>query len=454
MRVLVVDDEPSMREMLGVLLRRAGYEAEFARGVFEAKTMLAEGETFDLVVTDLMMPDGSGIDVLTAARGRDEATQVLVVTAYSTTEAALDAMKRGAYAYLQKPFKNTELLATLDKAAEKRRIVDENRSLRRVVKGDISLSGIVGKSPPMQRVFELVRRAASSRANVLITGESGTGKEMVARALHALGDRSDAPFVAINCGALPETLMESELFGYEKGAFTGAVGRKDGLFRVASGGSLFLDEIGELSLALQVKLLRVLQEKSVRPLGGEREIEVDARVIAATNREVDEEVKDGRFRQDLYYRLNVVRIDLPPLRERREDIPLLAEHLLEKHGALARKKLAFSAEAMHWLVDYDFPGNVRELENLVERAVALAAGADIRIDDLREPVVAPAQTPSIALPAEGIDLDSFLAGVEKTLLEQALERAGGNRTQAAKLVGMTFRSFRYRLAKFGFGDDE
>jgi two-component system response regulator PilR (NtrC family) len=491
-RLLIVDDEAGLRGMLQVLFRRAGYEVDVAEGAGSGTRALAEASRpFDLVVTDLVMPDGSGMDVLDAARARSEATQVVMITAHARTEQAVEAMRKGAYDYLEKPFRNDVLRATVDKALEKGRIVEENRQLRAQVRRDWRRGEIVGRSVAMRRVIDLVDRVAASPASVLITGESGTGKEVVARALHHRSDRASRSFVAVNCGALPENLMESELFGHEKGAFTGATARKEGLFRAADGGTLFLDEIGELPVSLQVKLLRVLQERRVRPVGAAKEQAVDVRVLAATNQVVEEAVAEGRLRQDLFYRLNVIRIHLPPLRERREDIPLLAEHFLARHGALRGRRLSFSRGALRFLVEARWSGNARELENVVERAVTLARGdlveaEDLLLDDVlggpeagttgghrldgerhapgRSPpssVPAGSAPPSRAaleaptrLPDEGIDLDRHLAEVERRLLLQALAQAGGVRTRAAKLVGMTFRSFRYRLAKYGISGDE
>ena len=440
--------------MLAVLLRREGYSVELASGGPEALAKIAAAEPLDLVVTDLVMPDGSGMTVLDAARARDDATQVVLITAYATTEQAVDAMRRGAYDYIQKPFKNHELLATVEKALEKHDIVADNRTLRQNARDGFRLGGLVGKSAAMHGVMELVSRIASARTSVLLTGESGTGKEMIARALHAQSDRKDAKFVAVNCGALPENLMESELFGHEKGAFTGATARKEGLIRAADGGTLFLDEVGELTPALQVKLLRVLQERKVRAVGGEREVDVDVRIVAATNRDVEKDVAEGRFRQDLFYRLNVIRIHLPPLRERPEDIPLLVDHFLAKHAALAGKRVSIAPDAMRWLVAQSFPGNVRELENAIERAVTLVVGPRIERTDLPDAASTLAPAAAVALPAEGLDLDAYLGEIERRLLLQALERAGGVRTNAAKLLGTTFRSLRYRLAKYGLGDSE
>jgi two-component system response regulator PilR (NtrC family) len=396
------------------------------------------------------------MQVLEAAKRRDDALQVIMITAFATTEQAVEAMRLGAYDYVQKPFKNNELLAQIEKALEKRSIVHENRALRAHVKGAFQLGDLIGKAPRMQAVMDVVRRVANGRSSVLITGESGTGKEVVARALHQSGERASGAFVTVNCGALPENLMESELFGHEKGAFTGATARKDGLFRTANGGTLFLDEIGELPTPLQVKLLRVLQERKVRPVGGQQEIEVDVRVVAATNRDVEQSVRDGSFRQDLFYRLNVIRVQLPPLRERMEDVPMLAQHFLQKHSALEGKRLTLSPEAMSWIVQQRYPGNVRELENVIERAVALASEPYVVRSDLLQGGEDTAESPTHAqpvLPADGVDLDAQLGELERSMLVQALERTGGNRTNAAKLLRMTLRSLRYRLAKYGLGEE-
>ncbi|AKF06881.1 Response regulator of zinc sigma-54-dependent two-component system [Sandaracinus amylolyticus] len=456
-RILVCDDEASLREMLGVLLRRAGYETELVSDVTTARARVATATPYDLVITDLALPDGTGMDVLAAARERDDALQVVVITAFGSTENAVQAMRLGAYDYIQKPFRNHELLVLLEKALEKRKLASENRVLRaRVAEQEKPVPGLLGSSPAMRRVMDLVRRVAGARTSVLITGESGTGKEMVARALHQLGERASGPFIVVNCGALPEALMESELFGHEKGAFTGATQRNEGLFRAAESGTLFLDEIGELAPALQVKLLRVLQERKVRPVGGQREIETDVRVVAATNRDLEKEVAEGRFRSDLFYRLNVIRLQLPPLRERPEDVPALAEHFLQKHASLAGKTLRYSPAAMRWLAAHDYPGNVRELENVVERAVTLALGEEVTLDDLPEggPQVGKATTLPSADIAPGFDIDRWLGELEKGLLLRALEQTKGNQTAAARLLGTTFRSFRYRLRKFGLAEGD
>jgi two-component system response regulator PilR (NtrC family) len=455
-RVLVVDDEAGLREMLRVLLTRAGYSVSLADGQSHAVEIIRCGEPFDVVITDLAMPDGSGMGVLHEARAFDESTQVVMITAYATTAQAVQAMREGAYDYVQKPFKNDELLAVVEKAADKSAIVDQNRTLRRHLQQGFCTGDVVGKSAAIQAVMRIVERVASAPASVLITGESGTGKELVARALHFAGGRADKPFIAVNCGAMPEALLESELFGHERGAFTGAVAKKQGLFRAAHGGTLFLDEIGELPLALQVKLLRVLQQRSVRPIGAEEEIPIDVRIVAATNRDIEQEVAAGRFREDLFYRLNVINLHLPPLRERSEDVPLLAEHFLAKHSAAQNRRLTFGPGALRHLLSLPLRGNVRELENLVERAVTLAAGPRIEPTDLSHKALAAPPTAAtqstFELPAFGFDLDGHLAETERQALQAALSKTGGVRTDAAKLLRMSFRSFRYRLAKYGLGD--
>jgi len=456
-RILVCDDEAGLRETLRVLFERAGYEVEVTPNVRSALDRVAKADPYDVIVTDLLMPDGSGMQVLDAARERDESTQIVMITAYATTEQAVEAMRKGAYDYVQKPFRNVELRATVEKALEKRSIVDENRVLRAEVQAGFRHGELIGKSDAMRAVARMIERIADAPTSVLVTGESGTGKEMVARALHHRSARAPASFVAVNCGALPESLMESELFGHVKGAFTGATANKEGLIRAAHGGTLFLDEIGELPPSLQVKLLRVLQDRKVRPVGGEDETEVDVRIVAATNQDVEQAVKDGRLRQDLFYRLNVIRIHIPPLRERAEDIPVLAEHFLKKHAAIQSKRLAFSPEARRWIASQPYPGNVRELENAVERAATLAIGDTVTLDDLPHGTSdsTPAPAPStIRLGPDGFDLDAYLGEIEKRALLEALERSGGVRKRAAELLKMTFRSFRYRLAKYGLAEGD
>ncbi|MBC7974355.1 MAG: sigma-54-dependent Fis family transcriptional regulator [Myxococcales bacterium] len=471
-KILVVDDEQSMREFLAICLRRAGHEVTLARTGAEALDHM-RASPIDLVVTDLKMPGGlDGLGLLTQIKsGTLQRTvpagappgalidpEVILVTAFATADTALAAMKQGAYDYLIKPFQVDEINAVIDRALEKRALVEDNLALRDQLAGRARLAQLLGKSRAMQKVFELITKIHSVKTSVLITGESGTGKELVARALHSEGARAKMPFIAVNCGAIPEELMESELFGHRRGSFTGAVVDKRGLFQEADGGTLFLDEIGELSLGLQVKLLRALQERKVKQVGGVEELEVDVRVIAATNRDLEMEVSRNAFRADLYYRLNVIELRLPPLRHRREDIPLLAEHFLKRFSAEHGRTAKLSVEAMRRLESYEYPGNVRELENIIERAVALSSSAVIGVSDLPEVKATKltASQPSGALPAEGVDLDQLVSDYERTWVLRALEQTGGVRKRAATLLGISFRSLRYRLEKLGIekGEDD
>jgi len=457
-RVLVVDDEAGLRDMLSILLKREGYDVSLAPSFTTGCESVDGAPTpFDLVLTDLMMPDGSGLDVLSRAKARSENTEVIVMTAYGDVETAIDAMKRGAYDFVTKPFATSEIRALSRKALERRSLAAENERLRAQV-ARAKPSGILGHSAAMKRVLDLAQRVADGKTTVLITGESGTGKERIARAIHDLSERKARPFLVVNCGAIPEELMESELFGHEKGAFTGATQRHLGIFREAEGGTVLLDEVGELPAQLQVKLLRVLQERKVRGVGATAELPIDVRVLAATNRNVEQDVKDGKFRQDLYYRLNVIRIELPPLRDRREDIAEIAEHLLRRCAAEHKKEIVgFSPDALRALDAYAFPGNVRELENVVERAVALAQASVIGLGDLPHEVVGATSrsTPELlALPEEGCDLDQVLGEVERRLILQALERSGGVRVHAAKILNVPVRSLRYRLQKLGVATAE
>jgi two-component system, NtrC family, response regulator PilR len=461
--ILVVDDEQSMREFLAICLRRAGHEVTVAKNGAEALDRL-RSKAIDVVVSDLKMPgDVDGLGVLQAIKSgavRYEATkgatpsiinpEVILVTAYATADTALAAMKQGAYDYLTKPFQVDEINAVIARALEKRALVEENLALRDQVAGRVRLANLLGKSRAMQKVFELIGKIHSTRTNVLITGESGTGKELVARALHTEGSRAKSPFVAVNCGAIPEELMESELFGHKRGSFTGAISDHSGMFQNANTGTLFLDEIGELSPTLQVKLLRALQERKVKPVGASDEFEIDVRVIAATNRDLEAEVARGAFRADLYYRLNVVEIRIPPLRQRREDIPLLAEHFLRRFGVEHGRTLSITSEAMRQLESYEFPGNVRELENIIERAVALSSSNVLGISDLPEVRVAKASAEVPAeFPKDGVDLERLVSDYERGWVMRALEQTGGVRKRAAALLGISFRSLRYRLDKLG-----
>ncbi len=456
--ILVVDDERSMREFLEILLRKEGHEVTTAPDAAAALELASKGE-LDLVITDLRLGRSSGLDVLAGIKQSSPGTEVVMVTAYATAENAVQAMKLGAHDYVLKPFKVEELKLVVEKALEHRALLQENRVLRhRVGRRHDEGQEIIGRTPAIEEVRQLVAKVGPARTTVLITGESGTGKEVVARAIHSIGNRPDQPFVAINCGAIPEGLIESELFGHERGSFTGASGTKPGLFEVAGSGTLFLDEVGELPLPVQVKLLRALQERKVRRVGGSSDIAVSARIVAATNRDITEEMRAGRFREDLFYRLNVIQIRIPPLRERREDIPLFCAHLLARFATeLGKPQPRLSPEADRLLCAYEFPGNIRELANILERAITLSDSEVIDSVVLPQVVRAPlaavaGANENPALPDTGMDLQAHLDAIERRLLEQALGRAGGVKTEAARLLSLTFRSLRYRLAKFGIGN--
>ncbi len=476
-RILIVDDEASVREMLGILMEKEGHAVSEAAGVVDARDLI-DRDSFDLVLSDIRMPDGSGIDVLKAVRESDPETVTILLTAFATTETAIEAMKLGAYDYVTKPFNVEELKAKVRKGLETKQLRAENRGLKIAIEGGYGFRGIVGSSPAIQKVYEVIERVKDTRANVLITGESGTGKEVIARAIHSASRRSKGPFVAVNCGAIPGDLMESELFGHVRGAFTGAVAEKAGLFEQADGGTLFLDEVGELPLDLQVKLLRVIQDRTFRRVGGTEDIRVDVRIIAATNRDLARQVAIKSFREDLYYRLNVVPIHLPPLRERRDDIPHLAMHFLQKFAReIGRDINTISREAMGILQSLPYPGNVRELENLIERAVALetsnvitpaslpGAGTTYAARESSQPTspavrsfppAPPPAAPSTAmpiadfeLPVEGFSLENYVDAIEKRLILKALDRTRGSRKAAADMLGLTARAFRYRCEKYG-----
>jgi two-component system, NtrC family, response regulator PilR len=459
-RVLVVDDEPAMRDTLSILFRRESYDVATAAGCASAVDLIKTcPDPFPVVLTDLRMPDGDGFTVMEAAKQRSSATEVIVMTGYH--EHAYDAMRRGAYDFVSKPFPSLrEVLERVGKAYEKATIVAENELLRAQVSAGVHHPWIA-RSPAMRRIMNVVDKIASTRTTVLVTGESGTGKERVARLLHDRSDRSGNPFVVVNCGALPEALIESELFGHERGAFTGAAAKHSGMLREAEGGTLLLDEIGELPMPLQVKLLRVLQERKVRPVGGTVESEVDVRILAATNRNIEAQVNEGAFRKDLYYRLNVIRIEVPPLRERREDLALLVDSFIRRFASEQGKAVrGIQKEAFDLLSRYNYPGNVRELENILERAVALTDEPTVGAGDLPEDVRGAPQgreATGIELPTGGCDLDAILNSVERRLITQALERHLSVRKNAATALGITFRSLRYRMGKLGIeagdGDD-
>jgi two-component system response regulator PilR (NtrC family) len=432
-----------------------------AAGGGEAIDLLKQSD-FDLVITDIRMKEIDGLEVLKRCKELHPHTIVIMISAYASTSTAVEAMKWGAYDYLPKPFKVREIKAVIRDALE----TAESQEFQELEVGDttdvMDYHGIVGESPEIKKILELLPRIAAATSNVLITGESGTGKELIAKAIHRESPRKDRPFVTVNCGSVPETLMESELFGHKKGAFTGATATRSGLFEAAHGGTIFLDEIAEIPPPVQVKLLRAVQEKTFKMVGGSEEISVDVRIISATNRDLERDVMEGQFREDLYYRLNVINIHMPPLRERPDEIPLLAHHFLEKYSKDMDKDIRkISSFALDILKSYNFPGNIRELENIIERSVALESSNIVLPDSLtlssfkQTQVRSKADTVSLALPQEGIDLDNVLGHLEQNLLQQALDRTRGAKQKAAELLGISFRSFRYRLAKYGLaGEDD
>ncbi|HWM91788.1 MAG TPA: sigma-54 dependent transcriptional regulator [Thermoanaerobaculia bacterium] len=457
-RLLVIDDESSIVDFLSLLFEEEGYLVHTASSTAEARQALAS-RGFDVVLCDVMMPDGNGLDLLKEIKTGDNGSHpaVIMMTAYTSTKTAIEAMKAGAADYVSKPFDVEELKIVVQKALEREQLADENIYLRRELEQKYTFNNIIGKSPRMQAIFSLIERIARTNSTVLIHGESGTGKELIARAIHFASPRSTRRFLSLNCGALPENLLESELFGHERGAFTGAVREKKGLFQEADRGTLFLDEIGEMTPTMQVKLLRAIQEKVVRKVGGTEEETIDVRIIAATHQDLEGRLVTGEFREDLYYRINVLPIHLPPLRQRREDIPLLVDFFLEKYcRQMELPARQISVESMHVLEGYDWPGNVRELENLIERILALSHAETITTRDLPVHLLTQRRTNPdlIQLPDEGIDLEAYLEDIRAQLMQQALERTSGVQTQAAELLGMSFRSFRYYAKKAGLKGGE
>ena len=447
-KILIVEDEKSMREVLRILLEGEGYEVSIASDGLMGIASL-EKDIFDLVITDVKMPRADGFEVLKRIKEIAPETIVIMITAFATKDTAIEAMKLGAYDYISKPFNIDEIRLIVRKAIEKKKEHIELSLLRQKVDTTYALGNIIGQSLKMQELFRIVPRIAQSNSNVLITGESGSGKELVAHAMHNLSHRKEKNFVTINCAAFPEGLLESELFGHMKGAFTGAIYNKQGLFEIADSGSIFLDEIAEMPTSLQAKLLRVLENGTFRRIGGTTDIKVDVRVISATNKDLKEEIASGRFREDLYYRLNVVPIAVPPLRERREDIPLLINHFLGRTSGGPKK---INPEAMKLMIDYPWKGNVRELENVIERVALLTEKEEITPSNLPPEIAVKAgsDVKSVArLTEAGIDLEQIIVDIEKNYLLEALQKTDGNKTDAAKLLGLTFRSFRHRLQKYG-----
>jgi two-component system response regulator PilR (NtrC family) len=452
--ILVCDDQRSICEMLDISLRKEGHRVETVNSGEAAKKKLSSAN-YEVLITDIKMPQTDGIEVLRYACQASPETSVILITAVEDYEAAVQAVKGGAFDYIHKgPGLVEEVKISINRALETLTLQRQNFAFRRDAASRNSLDNIIGKSPAIEKLKATIRTVAPTGSTVLIYGESGTGKELVARAVHACSPRTGEPFVSINCGAFPETLLESELFGYVKGAFTGATQNKRGLFEVASGGTMFLDEISEMSPSMQVKLLRVLQERTIRPVGGTQETDIDVRVIAATNKDLSEMVAAGTFREDLYYRVSVIPLNVVPLRERREDVELLADYFLKKYAAAARKSiLRVSQEAMRLLRNYEWPGNVRQLENTIERAVALESSEELRVElELERPRVrAMAAASGNGHPhvsSDGLDLEKYIADMERSLIQQALQQSGGVQTRAAELLKVSYRSFRHLLKKY------
>jgi len=448
--IMVVDDEQSMCEFLEIILLRNNYRVSCFTDAFAAVSSL-ETTNYDLVISDLKMPMMSGLEMLRTVKKKNPATEMIMITAFASTTSVIEAMKNGAFDYINKPFKVDEILLTIEKALKNSHLQRENLRLHKELEKRFGFDNLIGKSSSMMKIYEVIKQVAPTKTNILICGESGTGKELIARAIHFSGPNREQPFVAVNCAAIPEQLIESELFGHTKGAFTGAVSQSEGYLGAADGGTLFLDEIGELPLALQVKILRLLQEKCFQKVGSPKEISVDLQFIAATNLDLMAAVESGAFRQDLFYRLNVIRIDLPPLRQRQQDIPLLLQHFLHKYTIEYKRDFeSFSPEVTRTLMDYNYPGNIRELENIVERCVILETGEKV-ISAATLPQLLQHQAPgslTTTLPDEGLDLEEVVTKLETDLIGQALQKSHGNKTQAAKLLGLSFRSLRYRLDKY------
>jgi two-component system response regulator PilR (NtrC family) len=452
--ILIIDDEEIMREILEALLVREGYQVRIAASGEEG-IELAKTGSFDAAIVDVMMPGLDGIAVLEELKRLDDDLPVVMITAFASVETAIAAMKRGAFDYITKPFKNDEVLVVVRNAIERHRLVAENTALRQNLQAQAArFSGIIGRSPKMKQIFDLIIQAAPSRSTILITGESGTGKELVARAIHSNSPRAERAFVTVNSGNLPPDLLESTLFGHVKGAFTGAINPKKGLFDLADKGSIFFDEIGNIPSETQAKLLRVMQERDFMRLGGMETIKVDVRIIAATNCDLRQMMEEGRFREDLYYRLHVINIFLPPLRERKEDVPLLAQHFLEKFGDENSKRgLELTAEALDLLMDYDWPGNIRELENVIERAVVLSSGSKIGAELIPDYVRSTPNfhIPRFVVPPEGISFKDVITDVEKRLIESTLEAAGGVQKRAAELLKIKPTTLNEMIKRYEIG---
>ena len=457
-KILVADDEKSMREFLDIMLKKEGYKVTLASNGEEVMKLI-EKDIFDLALVDIRMPRQDGISVLKRIKSISPETVVIVITAYASADTAIKAMKEGAYDYITKPFKIDEIKLIIQNALEKKHLQKENLLLKQVVRDRYHFENIIGQSSKMLELYDLLEKVAPTKTNILITGESGTGKELVAKAIHYNSPRKDKPFVTLNCGAIPESLIESELFGHMRGAFTDAISTKKGLFEVADEGTIFLDEISELPLMMQVKLLRVLQDGEFKRVGGTEDIRVDVRIISATNKNLEEAVREKQFREDLFYRLNVIQIRIPSLRERKEDIPLLTSHFLKRYSEELGKQISqISSEALRVLVQYDYPGNVRELQNIIERAMALETSQELTAQNLssyiEEQLPIKKRPLDLEIPSEGVDLEKIVEDVERTLLLKALDRTKGIKKKAAELLHINFRSMRYRLEKYGLNHSD
>ncbi len=464
-KILVVDDEQSIREFFQILLKRMSSESDYSFEMVPAEDgqkalELLEKQSFDMVISDLKMPHLSGMDLLKKIKPAHPEIVFILITAFDTSDTAVKAMKMGAYDYIPKPFNVDEIRMTILSALNLKKLEEENQQLKRELVQEKDMSSFIGESESMKQIFQNIRQIAHSTSNILITGESGTGKEVIARAIHATSTLKNKPFIAVNCGAVPDTLIESEMFGHKKGSFTGAIVDKKGFFELANGGTLFLDEIGELPLAVQPKLLRAIQEKVIRMVGGVADRKVQVRFIAATNRDVEKMVQSNQFREDLFYRLNVVRIHIPPLRERKEDIPFFVRLFLKRYSQklnIPVKKI--SEEVMQLFQKYHYPGNVRELENLIERVIILGGDEEIKEEDILPFIEQNTQKQNkgnaavnVSLPDEGMDMEDFIGSMEKSLLTQALERTEGSKKRAAELLRLSLRTFRYRLQKYHLDD--
>jgi len=457
-KILVADDEKSMREFLDIMLKKEGYKVTLASNGEEVMKLI-EKDIFDLALVDIRMPRQDGISALKRIKSISPETVVIMMTAYASADTAIKAMKEGAYDYITKPFKIDEIKLIIQNALEKKHLQKENLLLKQVVRDRYHFENIIGQSSKMLELYDLLEKVAPTKTNILITGESGTGKELVAKAIHYNSPRKDKPFVTLNCGAIPESLIESELFGHMRGAFTDAISTKKGLFEVADEGTIFLDEISELPLMMQVKLLRVLQDGEFKRVGGTEDIRVDVRIISATNKNLEEAVREKQFREDLFYRLNVIQIRIPSLRERKEDIPLLTSHFLKRYSEELGKQISqISSEALRVLVQYDYPGNVRELQNIIERAMALETSQELTAQNLssyiEEQLPIKKRPLDLEIPSEGVDLEKIVEDVERTLLIKALDRTKGIKKKAAELLHINFRSMRYRLEKYGLNHSD